>query len=74
MRLTLFELIHHDVAGRHRHIVGRVLLRISWCDDGHEVVPVTRGHLRELKMTFNGGSIPQFEQKGQVLYVYRSAF
>lgn len=46
MQLTLFELFDHDIPGGHGHIVGRVLLRISWCDYGHEVVPVTRGYLQ----------------------------
>lgn len=45
-RLTLFKLFHHDVAGGHGHVVRGVLLRISWGDDGHEVVPVARGHLQ----------------------------
>lgn len=54
MQLTLFELFDHDIPGGHGHIVGRVLLRISWCDYGHEVVPVTRGYLQKLKRTIDG--------------------
>lgn len=38
-------------------------MRISWCDDGHEVVPVTRGHLQELKMTFSGVQTYSVSQK-----------
>lgn len=45
MRLTPLELFHHDGSSRDGHIVSGVLLRVSWCDDWHEVVPVTGGYL-----------------------------
>jgi hypothetical protein len=44
---TLFELVHHDGTRRGRDVVGRVLLGVGWCDDGHQVVPVTGGHLEQ---------------------------
>ncbi len=49
MRLTLLELFHHDGPSRGGHIVSGVLLRVSWGDDWHEVVPVTGGYLERKK-------------------------
>lgn len=42
---TIFKLLAHYCARWCGHIVSGVLLRIGWCDDGHQVVSVGRVYL-----------------------------